>query len=263
VSDCIVVNSGPLANRYGERIVTMVHGSLNTRIASLDCILAAGADCVAVRRCVEGEHAACEGGRRCEGSKVVACSEGSRVEIDCTLRNCEDDYACDEQPPGATCIASEPATCGYATCDASFARRCDGDTLLFCANGVVQHRDCRPRPGRSPMGCRDGECVSLAPECSPDHPARCEGSDVISCIDGRENRTRCAAYALPMTCGSGPCSYGATCPTCIPSPRLRCQPGAHVDRCEGTNLVYCDGEERTIDCRSIGFAGCTGATCTR
>ncbi|MBX3209163.1 MAG: hypothetical protein KF764_29285 [Labilithrix sp.] len=43
------------------------------------------------------------------------------------------------------------------------------------------------------------------------------------------------------------------------------QPRTHTDRCDGSRLVYCDGQERDLDCKALGFAGCktteTGATC--
>jgi hypothetical protein len=39
---------------------------------------------------------------------------------------------------------------------------------------------------------------------------------------------------------------------CVPSDRLRCNPEVHVHACRGASVVYCDGEERAVDCTARG-----------
>ncbi|MBX3204972.1 MAG: hypothetical protein KF764_07875 [Labilithrix sp.] len=197
----------------------------------------------------------------------MTCRDGIRSELDCTTKDCELSFSCDAQPKAAAClVVSGGAECGFESCSTeSFREACDGDTHVFCQNGVVKHVDCSPKPGRVVTACgeRPGGgigCVSATPACAPEARPHCEGAAVVSCIAGRETRRSCEAYPIPMVCGvEAPCGPDASCVTCIPSPRLRCDPQKHVDRCKGTSVVYCDGQEREVDCVALGFRECTTA----
>lgn len=245
------MNLGPHASRYPERVVYAIDGLGNASFSLLECLTAAS-DANRVVECVDHIRGACDGPRRCDGDRVIDCAEGERVEIDCRIRNCEDDRACDEQPLGGTCVAAASPTCGFGRCDDTFAPHCEGEMAVFCTNGAIQHRDCRTALGRPATVCRAGACAAMPASCARDQSRHCEGDDIVSCFGGEESRTRCAQFPLPMTC---------TGAECVASPRLRCNPSAHYDACDGQSLRYCDGQERTLDCRALGFAGCRDGTC--
>jgi hypothetical protein len=277
VSECILANAGPFMSADPQRVVTGINTFSDTRSASLECINGAGASCGAISACATGTTGDCTGlpadGAICEGNRYVFCRDGARNEIDCTTKDCELSFACDVQPKAAACLLIDgKAECGFEPCTKeTFVEVCDGNDHVVCQNGVVKHIDCAPGAGRAPTTCGERKgggigCISLAPACSPESRPHCVGSDVVSCIQGLESRRACGTYPIPMTCDvDEECGPDGTCVACIPSPRLRCDPRHHADRCNGARVVYCDGQEREIDCTALGFLECSstssGAAC--
>lgn len=274
LSECVLVNAGPRMETDGERIVTGFNALGDRRSALRACINDALADCDRIRFCSLGQSGPCvplpEGGATCEGNRYVFCRHATRNEIDCTTNDCERAFSCDTQPRSEACIilADGRAGCGREACsEAEFVRKCDGDAELICMAGLVKRYPCSGACGTKPDGSEGCLPPPPRPSCSPDAPPHCEGLDRVSCIQGREFRDSCGGYPVPQECTTNePCGASAPCVECIPSARLRCDPRKHVDRCTGTNLTYCDGQERVLDCRILGFGGCVenerGASCT-
>jgi hypothetical protein len=277
VSECVLTNVGPLRNPDPGRIVTGVALG-DTRSASLACINGAGTNCATIQHCASGNGGDCSGIPKdsaiCDGTKRVTCNKDLRHELDCPTKDCElDTFSCQTQPPAPRCIvtASGDAQCGFDTCtEATYAGSCDGDILKFCLYGVVKQMNCASPPGAPPKKCGDdgsgAACVDATlPPCGPDAPQHCDGGDIVACDKGRELRESCSGYPLPMSCGNSPCpGSGGNCVTCLLSPQVRCD-ATHADSCRGASVVYCDGEERSLDCQALGFSGCAatdhGAAC--
>jgi hypothetical protein len=284
VSQCILANAGSEMDRDPERLVTGFSPLGDRSSAVRACINDAVADCGKIHFCARGQSGPCaaipEGGATCEGNRYVFCREGIRNEIDCTTNDCERFInLCDTQPKGKACIVLPDgrAGCGIEPCpnmsldEAIRSKKCDGNAELYCMAGFWRRYECSPEAcGTRPDGTQGCLPLPESPACSPDTPSHCEGLDFVNCSQGSEYRFSCGGHPLPMECAEGvPCggwSGGSgLCVKCIPSSRLRCNPQVHLDRCRDSLLIYCDGQEREIDCRALGFAGCTesehGATC--
>jgi hypothetical protein len=132
---------------------------------------------------------ACEEGEdeRCDGDVAVACQGGVQVRTPCG--------------PGRTCrlgaagvFCSEPKTCSHDYCD--------GNSVVFCREGVVESRhDCAAFVANG--FCRDDhgsvDCRSrlVDPECSEDEPFSegCDGEDGFACYVGARYRVTCSSFA--------------------------------------------------------------------
>lgn len=240
---------------------------------SLACLRAANGKCDAVTKCVTGAEGSCDPraqrGRTCDGAKIVFCDAAGR-------RNARDCAAGVELgvDPGASCMTTsdQRAVCGFASCDPTKPASCEEGVAVTCDQGVLQRETCKA-PARCEASGSLARCVEPGEEttCAITDKPRCDGNDLVACNEaGRETRYHCAANA---TCGSDceaeklrfpqyPCDDAVFC---RPSPKLACDPLAHLDRCDGTRLVFCDGSERSIDCAALGFSRCEtfdkGARC--
>ena len=273
LSECVLVNSGPRREPDQERVVVGLNALGDMRSALRACINDARADCAKIRFCATGQSGPCagipEGGAICEGIRYVQCKEGVRTELDCTTNDCKRVLSCDLQPKGTTCltIPDGRAGCGVSTCsEASFVKSCDGSGEVLCMAGIAKRYACSSGCGIGPDG-KTG-CLPLQEDrsCTVESRPHCEGNAKVRCSSGREWRESCDQFALPMTCVmNDPCGAAGPCVECVPSPRLRCDPRVHLDRCRGAALLYCDGQQRTVDCGGLGFRGCEetpqGARC--
>jgi hypothetical protein len=224
--------------------------------------LASALDCKAVQACASGETGgSCDdasvGRSNCDSARVISCDTNRKQ----SQLDCRDDY------PGsganAVCVVGTDGNgaCGTGTCSSpTTTSRCEGNTVVACDNGIQAERPCTDG-----LVCRlegeTAECGGAGAACSG--PERCEGDVLLSCRGGHEHRTDCkTASTLPLACGSHPAIGEAAC---RPSLQLRCDPLTFVDRCAGAELIYCDGQERRLDCGRIGFRACaqTGGQAAR
>ena len=155
---------------------------------------------------------------RCEGDVFVACdATGGHVEVvrqDCAALL----QVCGETAPGVYgCVAS--ASCGGET----YEGRCEGATLVYCAEGQVHHVDC----GVGGLACGDAggvmDCVpspasgcgavSFFGSCAGDVLSYCEG-DTVRTIDCAAGDLVCADDGiLGMNCVR-PDVAGVCAPAC-------------------------------------------------
>jgi hypothetical protein len=222
------------------------------------CLAKAGADCDAVRRCLNDGEApgpCTASGRVCDGTRVLDCSPvtgtmggNATVRFDCATigQQCVDDH-------------SGAAACGIGACADGDVPRCQGDVLVQCVNRVLQPSDCSLFGAHCEVSTPSGvACVGDGPACgSPIDPSgalRCEGGAFVQCIGGREARTDCTRSG--QSCFPGVsglpfgCAYGAAC-----------NAFQFSSMCSGASgiLSLCDdGELARFNCLTAGFAnGCT------
>jgi hypothetical protein len=217
--------------------------------------LAAAQDCQGVTGCIFGSPRACfepPSSSFCRAGYAVHCigdlgSAGESCALPGFLRD-----------GGATCMraADGNAVCGFGACDASSAPVCDGVMQLTCQAGVLTRFTCPPGTACDPASLamphsQGVACTGTGAPCTGD---RCDGADVVSCLNGGEWRHGCnGAGGVPSVCSFEPSGIA----TCTPDPDLACDPTQYVDRCDGAKLVYCDGDVRRVDCASLGFTSCT------
>jgi hypothetical protein len=279
ISRCVLINAG------SDRVITYLRATDGTtHSASASCIDAANGACAAVAACVTGRVGDCTGipsaGSVCQSTKRVFCESNQfRHEVDCRTLDCEIDGSCaGDSGPDATCLVgtSGQAECGFGSCSDPSLRSCQGDVLVTCRDGVLNHVTCGG-PGLPPATCgmaADGMpgCVPRGTPCAEASERHCDGTDVVECSGGTETRYSCAVTPIPLVCGDG--TYfgslpgappAASSPVCVPSTQLQCDPATHPDHCDGSRIVFCDGEERTLDCAALGFRSCSatasGAVC--
>lgn len=132
--------------------------------------------------------------------------------------------------------------------DATTFGRCDGDTLVWCANGAVVERPCNACGGEtcglldaaSGFACLDAACRDL--------PAggQCSGTVLSSCASGTRTVSDCAA--------SGDiCDLDVDgLATCLAP--TECGSLDYLGRCDGQTAVWCNeqGRRETLDCAARG-----------
>ena len=76
----------------------------------------------------------------CDGDTLVWCEDGGLRSYDCAANG----KACgfQDDATGNNCIAAEPVTPPSGCGDVDYAGYCDGDTLVWCENDVVQTYGC-------------------------------------------------------------------------------------------------------------------------
>ncbi len=217
------------------------------------CVIAAKGDCDAVFACYGTHKAAgrCDTSFKahCEGQRAFSCDTlSAKVFVyDCALA-------------ALTCQVrtsqSFEAKCATGSCDASFARRCEGTRLLSCADGVIEIADCAALGQRCGDSSGGAACLgSSEEECEAGKfAARCEGATAVTCVGGRVHRADCAGRPLATRCEAGACvPAGGACKD-------------EFDRCSGDTLELClDGTWQSHDCAAAGFGPCktlaNGAAC--
>ncbi|SRR5579883_2888063 len=248
VSACLAASAILDGNGLGVGRAIVV----GTVTASLACLESAR-DCAAAGDCLAVHASACSTGldSACDGDKLVICAGPDvQLAIDCRVQ------------PGATCSTDPHARqlaghCVGPPCPPGPIAACDGSFARNCIAGRALLEDCAAE-GQSCAIAYDGTAVCTdGKPCNPSGMVSCEGDDRIVCAGGVESRVHCGAGLVAGTCTVPPIdAVGA----CMLAPRGTCNPQTFVDHCDHDSLVYCDGHPKSLDCRSLGFAGCRQLT---
>lgn len=256
ISECVLRSPSPV--QPPPDLDEIVTDPFANSWVSVSC-LSGAADCAAVAACITGpDPTVCDDTSQefvtCVSNWRVNCSFGNLLAGDCTVE-------------GTQCLlTSGGAACGEHVCSGSEPTTCDGTVLRSCVKGAVVPYDCARRDcapcGASANGT--AECSVPHPSCSPDR-TYCDGNDIVHCTAGVESREHCNRFPVRQICGTRQIMTGPTSSeivACVAAPGSACDPESYIDHCNGTVLIYCDGNEQTLDCAAVGFSDCTsnGAT---
>jgi hypothetical protein len=250
VSQCLF-RDPTLVGANPEGTVLITTSLFGTSWTTIACVNAA-ADCTGVIACVSGsEPLYCgshpDGSTACQGDTLIMCDGGQPKAADCAVH-------------GDRCLVGSDgqARCGRELCSSPAPQHCEGSVLSACADGILTTVDCTI----AATGCFDGSssaaCGDATATCSQ-MAGVCDGDDLVQCTDGIQSRLHCGRMRVPQTCGSYTTQVGSVMTTqtgCMPRSSLACNPATHHDRCDGAQLIYCDGSEQILDCRSLGFSNC-------
>lgn len=230
------------------------------------CLATDARGCASIERCMgwtmEPAH---ECAKSCDGDDAVFCADRTRVRMRCGS-------------VGMVCLAGECVEPGeHAACsEGSFAARCDGGAPVNC---VAAHVRAGPRCdafglvcGVSPVAKGEVLCHGAGPACawktsttlgfSLDEGLRCEGANLVACVNAAEHVVPCDRFGPGYACRARE-QDGGTVARCEP-PIGACGPSQHVEaRCEGSELVFCGaGAWHRVDCKSLGFSTCDNHACS-
>ena len=225
-----------------------------------DCLAAAGLDCAAALDCVSMPASCDQPTWSCDGDTLTFCDafSGPRaVTQDCAAS-------------GLHCVmlGGEQAFCGLGSCDPqSFVPVCAGTIATRCqpltswdghslGSFIVAGPDCADFDAT----CDNGQCVGNGPACTADS-YRCDGDVIVRCDgSGHEERLQCAAGThCGATTGPG---FGYGCVSDTTGHQIVCQIDPTFQQCHGDSLEYCDDHgNQTLDCQSLGYAGCDSGRC--
>jgi hypothetical protein len=206
--------------------------------ATIACLAGVGSDCAAALVCLNaGSPTACTGfNSRCDGNIERRCASGQATAFDCASI-------------GLFCFGTDSPVpfgeCSAGSCDTSFGAQCVGDLVTTCVGGVLAPQtDCAPIGGT----CTD---VNVAPTCrgrgdpcTDGTAPTCQNNLAVSCLAGRTAIQDCTGARLR-------CDQGK----CVPLNSCNVMPS-----CAGTVLTVCGPEgTESVDCASLGFAGCDAA----
>ncbi|HWE28812.1 MAG TPA: hypothetical protein VHB97_12465, partial [Polyangia bacterium] len=182
--------------------------------AEVNCIAAAGHDCAAAKKCLAGGNtpASCSGAATsCVGNVWQQCNlaAGSGGNEGVEMFDCA--------AVGEMCVTSGGNTdCGYGTCS-GLSSACvspdgtpGGNLVQGCNAGILQRSDCtRIDASCNPSGvahCRGNgaACNSL----TGDTTLRCDGSVLVTCVDGGEARRDCGSDNLGCFSNVGGNKFG-------------------------------------------------------
>ncbi len=236
--------------------------------SEVNCIAAAGSDCVAAKKCLAGgmTPAVCSGasescvGNTWESCNALAGSGGNNgmQTFDCSAF-------------GQMCVAQNGnVDCGYGTCSGG-SGTCvgpdgvsSGNLVQTCENGILHRADCTKLSATcNPSGtahCRGNGVACSSPSLFND-TLRCDGNVVVHCLDGQEGREDCSVRNL----GCFPRPNGAAGFGCFAG--NDCDPNNYPASCVGTKLTFCNnGKIATADCGAAGFTTCNpngGGSCSK
>jgi hypothetical protein len=245
VSNCIYGALGTGSLLGGSPTIST--GFLETTGASC---LASATDCAGVRTCIFGSDITCLGAPApvyCAYEHAVHCTQFGTYGDDCTAPGFLRDGS-------ARCMvtATGNTACAFGQCDPKTTAACDGNVAQHCSDGVLGRWTCpldsKCGPGTGPSATLG--CVGTGKPCTVD---QCDDAAVAFCLGGKVLRLDCASLPIPSKC-TATNSSGTL--GCRPSPDLACDPTQFKDQCDGTSLVYCDGDVRRFDCTTIGFQTC-------
>lgn len=177
----------------------------------------------------------------CIGDVAFQCDSRLTFVIDCarrgtTCRMENGQATCGPDVRGATCGVCDASNRGVQCLDEGVTSLTDCAALgLLCFDDPEQ-----PESPTCTVGPLDG--------CSPASPI-CDGNILNSCASDGNVRDRIDCSRIEMGCRAGECEpIGQDAPACDNSYNVRC---------DGTALVYClGGENRHLDCTSIGYDSC-------
>jgi hypothetical protein len=221
----------------------------------LDCVLAGGHSCESARACTNNGNpdTSCDEEPQgtdfaCEGNVELWCISGEQFAVDCSKLgvSCLSGLGCILGP----CTHSDPKTGDY--CQDDIFGYCTSEGAKFDAGpGVfIPQSPCSDYGGSS---CDNSGCVGPGPTCTDD---RCDGTTLVSCLEGHEARLDCTHYGLECLSEKDPDtdldkSTGAFC-------GLGTECGYdYADSCKGSTLTYCNaGKIATLDCAAAGWSTC-------
>lgn len=260
---------------FGECVNELVRSQIETapfggdvgRQDRYDCVDAAAGDCQAARDCVgrisiieprctdpaAGDPWPGQPRSFCDGNRITVCNAMGN-EAQSFL--CADDFAQQKfGGPDCTENAAASALCGFAACQGSPETgypppRCDdGNTLIYCTNGVEQRQNCALFGGKCDAGL--GRCVDTCALAG----YVCKGTVLVKqCTDGSELSLYDCAAREGWTCRVPDSSATFGCA----APFDECAWGTYVAECvEGVKIRFCDdGKLSTFDCRDVGATSC-------
>jgi hypothetical protein len=224
----------------------------------VNCIAQARANCDGARRCLNNgnEPSPCSGSSSsCDGKSLVTCDGVTGTNNSNGTRS----YGCSGSQ---SCQANNNiVACGYGTCAIGLPTCADENTVQSCFTGILQKEDCSREDGKcTPGNLRGAHCRGNGAGCSGTDNLACEGSVLVSCLDGQEARRDCARDNLRCVNKHGgggfDCALGDDCDS-----------GSFPASCNGKTLRFCNnGKETTLSCADYGFNGCTpnmGGHCTK
>lgn len=155
----------------------------------LQCRVGAGnAVCTTGRTC-SGSASSCDGPRR------LGCSSGFETSTDCSRWPGGGTCSVQSVDGGAAIARCVPTAGGRPACNAPVSPHCVGNVLHACIEyGLPElELDCAAGGGRCEAGDGGGaSCVPIVNECTDGTPDRCEGSTLVTCVDGQWRRIPCA-----------------------------------------------------------------------
>lgn len=266
---CGIVDIGVSA--CSQAVAQINDPSVSVRIhlspGQVNCIANAGSDCAAAKKCLANgmTPAECSGlSSSCAGNVWQTCSAAAGTG---TASQGMQLFDCGQV--GQMCVANgNNVDCGYGTCSGS-SKACvspdgtsGGNLLEQCDNGILRREDCtRIDASCNPSGILGPHCRGNGPACSSgvlDGPLRCDGSVLVSCVDGAEARFDCASLRLGCFAKAGGGGFGCAAGN-------ECDPGNYPITCVGSTLKFCNnGKVQTFDCASAGFSTCSpnnGGSC--
>lgn len=234
------------------------------------CLANAGSDCTAAKKCLGGNNtpAVCSGvADSCNGNIWQSCTDAAGTggmkgmqQFDCASS-------------GELCVANgNNVDCGFGTCSGG-QPSCvgpdgnpGGNLVQSCQNGITKHQDCTLfNASCNPSGLLGAHCRGNGPACSSpsfgNNTLRCDGTVLVSCLDGQEAKRDCAPFNL----GCYPNPNGAAGFSCAAG--NECDANSFTSSCVGTKLTFCnDGKIDQIDCAASGFSTCNpnnGGSCSK
>jgi hypothetical protein len=137
----------------------------------------------------EGAPATCSA----NGTRILRCEKGKLVSLDCAAFGLK--CALDG---GVAGCASEGASCSGT------ASRCDGATAIACHHGHEVRVDCAAAGlacGGPAGSAAVGACAAAPPsadkdKCDPAAPAKCDGSSIKYCAEGKTRSYPCKAVSF-------------------------------------------------------------------
>ena len=228
----------------------------------VNCIAAAGANCDAARRCLNGGQtpAQCTGSSSsCMGTVLHGCSEaaGSGGNKGTTAFDCADVQQ--------MCVVNNNvAACGVGTC-AGGPNTCVGTKIQACNNGILKQLDCADYNSTCVVTLGVAHCRGNGTACQTTNlqpfgnPIRCDGNVLVSCADSQEARYDCGVQSQKCVSNVNGQTFGC-------ANGNACDPNTYSSTCTGNTLGFCnDGVISTYDCGAHGFKGCSpdnGGRCT-
>jgi hypothetical protein len=222
-----------------------------TRADQIRCLAAAGGDCTVARACIGYKMEPCTAVLdECRSDTFYSCDGALATEIDCRGGAW---FTSD-----STCVTGTSTGCGLGTCTSggSTTTSCDGSRLVACQlDNVREALDCAQFWGEtcSMVGTHAG-CTGTGAACTGG--GRCEGTTLVRCDGGHEQRVDCATVldggtCLPIGSGGATCNFG-----------MACTPSGATATCNGNHASLCIlGVTVDIDCNASGFTGCDLGSC--
>jgi hypothetical protein len=146
---------------------------------------------------------------------------------------------------------SEAECSSGATCSGT-TKGCVGGNGTKCKNGIETFDEPCVIAG---LKCNAGKCVGSMEACTQ---SKCEKDVVALCVRGYYKRMDCKGFGAGFSCHQS--ASGARCVQ-----GTACEPDTskHKEGCNADKLTVCHaGKVQTVDCKALGFTGCSLYGCT-